>query len=197
MVILADKTALRYLTKAQQHCEDEPLPLSDFHWPDHVCLLGWLWFSRCVKEFQDTHGFRQQRARCSVQPRADQSKHTNETLIGLNFRPWLSAPSFPSPAHAGMRPVLFCQHVLRPRSVCFWMGVQIVATTHTYVIYLCSEWICFNVKSFFLVCSSREIRNAKSLTYIDPEAFKNLPNLKYLWVFFTACSCLHIFTTLW
>ncbi|XP_069014726.1 thyrotropin receptor [Embiotoca jacksoni] len=30
-----------------------------------------------------------------------------------------------------------------------------------------------------------EIRNAKSLTYIDPEAFKNLPNLKYLGLFNT------------
>uniref|UniRef100_A0A672ZBJ8 Thyrotropin receptor n=1 Tax=Sphaeramia orbicularis TaxID=375764 RepID=A0A672ZBJ8_9TELE len=30
-----------------------------------------------------------------------------------------------------------------------------------------------------------EIRNAKSLTYIDPEAFKNLPNLKYLGIFNT------------
>ncbi|XP_077597061.1 thyrotropin receptor [Stigmatopora nigra] len=30
-----------------------------------------------------------------------------------------------------------------------------------------------------------EIRNAKNLTYIDPEAFKNLPNLKYLGIFNT------------
>ncbi|KAA8583321.1 hypothetical protein FQN60_015867 [Etheostoma spectabile] len=33
-----------------------------------------------------------------------------------------------------------------------------------------------------------EIRNAKSLTYIDPEAFKNLPNLKYLGIFNTGLS---------
>uniref|UniRef100_A0A8C4H5N7 Thyrotropin receptor n=1 Tax=Dicentrarchus labrax TaxID=13489 RepID=A0A8C4H5N7_DICLA len=33
-----------------------------------------------------------------------------------------------------------------------------------------------------------EIRNAKSLTYIDPEAFKNLPNLKYLGIFNTGLT---------
>uniref|UniRef100_A0AAQ4NUR8 Thyrotropin receptor n=1 Tax=Gasterosteus aculeatus aculeatus TaxID=481459 RepID=A0AAQ4NUR8_GASAC len=33
-----------------------------------------------------------------------------------------------------------------------------------------------------------EIRNAKSLTYIDPEAFKNLPNLKYLGLFNTGLT---------
>nr|XP_020473808.1 thyrotropin receptor isoform X2 [Monopterus albus] len=33
-----------------------------------------------------------------------------------------------------------------------------------------------------------EIRNAKSLTYVDPEAFKNLPNLKYLGIFNTGLT---------
>uniref|UniRef100_A0A8C8CB09 Thyrotropin receptor n=1 Tax=Oncorhynchus tshawytscha TaxID=74940 RepID=A0A8C8CB09_ONCTS len=33
-----------------------------------------------------------------------------------------------------------------------------------------------------------EIRNAKSLSYIDPEAFKNLPNLKYLGIFNTGLT---------
>ncbi|KAL7389124.1 hypothetical protein ABVT39_026812 [Epinephelus coioides] len=33
-----------------------------------------------------------------------------------------------------------------------------------------------------------EIRNAKTLTYVDPEAFKNLPNLKYLGIFNTGLS---------
>ncbi|XP_068199130.1 thyrotropin receptor [Antennarius striatus] len=33
-----------------------------------------------------------------------------------------------------------------------------------------------------------EIRNAKSLTYIDPEAFKNLPSLKYLGIFNTGLT---------
>nr|XP_046229937.1 thyrotropin receptor [Scatophagus argus] len=33
-----------------------------------------------------------------------------------------------------------------------------------------------------------EIRNTKSLTYIDPEAFKNLPNLKYLGIFNTGLT---------
>ncbi|XP_061890376.1 thyrotropin receptor [Entelurus aequoreus] len=33
-----------------------------------------------------------------------------------------------------------------------------------------------------------EIRNAKSLNYIDPEAFKNLPNLKYLGIFNTGLT---------
>ncbi|XP_077443251.1 thyrotropin receptor [Stigmatopora argus] len=33
-----------------------------------------------------------------------------------------------------------------------------------------------------------EIRNAKNLTYIDPEAFKNLPNLKYLGIFNTGLN---------
>ncbi|KAM3861423.1 thyrotropin receptor [Diretmus argenteus] len=33
-----------------------------------------------------------------------------------------------------------------------------------------------------------EIRNAKSLTYIDPEAFKTLPNLKYLGIFNTGLT---------
>ncbi|XP_057679276.1 thyrotropin receptor [Corythoichthys intestinalis] len=33
-----------------------------------------------------------------------------------------------------------------------------------------------------------EIRNAKDLTYIDPEAFKNLPNLKYLGIFNTGLN---------
>ncbi|XP_045915992.1 thyrotropin receptor isoform X5 [Micropterus dolomieu] len=33
-----------------------------------------------------------------------------------------------------------------------------------------------------------EIRNAKSLTYIDPEAFKNLTNLKYLGIFNTGLT---------
>ncbi|KAM3602557.1 uncharacterized protein V6R79_006103 [Siganus canaliculatus] len=35
-----------------------------------------------------------------------------------------------------------------------------------------------------------EIRNAKSLTFIDPEAFKNLPNLKYLGIFNTGLTFL-------
>ncbi|KAK5853247.1 hypothetical protein PBY51_007052 [Eleginops maclovinus] len=35
-----------------------------------------------------------------------------------------------------------------------------------------------------------EIRNAKSLTYIDPEAFKHLPNLKYLGIFNTGLTFL-------
>lgn len=70
MVRLADKTALQYYSVAlvliQHRGEDEPLPLRDFHWPDHVCLLGWVWFARCVKKGQHTrsrapHGFRQQR----------------------------------------------------------------------------------------------------------------------------------------
>uniref|UniRef100_A0A3Q3LEH6 Thyrotropin receptor n=1 Tax=Labrus bergylta TaxID=56723 RepID=A0A3Q3LEH6_9LABR len=34
----------------------------------------------------------------------------------------------------------------------------------------------------------RELRNAKSLTYVDPEAFKNLPNLKYLGIFNTGLT---------
>lgn len=42
--------------------------------------------------------------------------------------------------------------------------------------------------TLFDSCSFSEIRNAKSLTYVDPEAFKDLPNLKYLWVFSTTCS---------
>ncbi|XP_060908506.1 thyrotropin receptor [Labrus mixtus] len=33
-----------------------------------------------------------------------------------------------------------------------------------------------------------ELRNAKSLTYVDPEAFKNLPNLKYLGIFNTGLT---------
>ncbi|XP_074540994.1 thyrotropin receptor [Halichoeres trimaculatus] len=33
-----------------------------------------------------------------------------------------------------------------------------------------------------------ELRNAKSLTYVDPEAFKNLPNLKYLGLFNTGLT---------
>ncbi|KAG7509538.1 thyrotropin receptor [Solea senegalensis] len=33
-----------------------------------------------------------------------------------------------------------------------------------------------------------EIRNAKSLTYVDPEAFKHLPNLKYLGIFNTGLT---------
>ncbi|XP_071781028.2 thyrotropin receptor [Centroberyx gerrardi] len=33
-----------------------------------------------------------------------------------------------------------------------------------------------------------DIRNAKSLNYIDPEAFKNLPNLKYLGIFNTGLT---------
>lgn len=127
---------------------------------------------RCVKKGQHTgsraaHGFRQQRER-GVRPRADQSKHTNETLIGLSLPVLAVCTEFPLLSHTGVHLVLPCQQVLRQ--------------------YVFSECVFF--LPVLLVCSFREIRNAKSLTYIDPEAFKNLPNLKYLWVYFTACSLL-------
>lgn len=132
---------------------------------------------RCVKKGQHTgsraaQGFRQQREReRGVRPRADQSKHTNETLIGLLLPVLAVCTEFSLLLHTGVHLILPCQQVL-------WQCMF-------------SECVFF---FFFLpvllVCSFREIRNAKSLTYIDPEAFKNLPNLKYLWVFFTACSLL-------
>uniref|UniRef100_A0A3P8XS07 Thyrotropin receptor n=1 Tax=Esox lucius TaxID=8010 RepID=A0A3P8XS07_ESOLU len=45
----------------------------------------------------------------------------------------------------------------------------------------------FSLTSVFnyFVLHFREIRNARSLSYIDPEAFKNLPNLIYLGIFNT------------
>lgn len=44
-----------------------------------------------------------------------------------------------------------------------------------------------NAVSCVAFFNNREIRNAKSLTYIHQEAFKDLPNLKYLWVRVLLC----------
>lgn len=132
------------------------------------CGLPGVW-RRARTRVPEHHMASDGRARCSVQPRADQSKHTNETLIGLYFRSWLSAPSFPSPSFKAACVQItspWPPHTLLPFAyACFYVEVHVQYTLVS-------------------VCSFREIRNAKSLTYIDPEAFKNLPNLKYLWVFF-------------
>lgn len=51
-------------------------------------------------------------------------------------------------------------------------------------------WLNYNGTAHNQVLFFREIRNLKILTYVDPEAFQNLPNLKYLQVFSTTCSVL-------
>ncbi|KAM7368187.1 hypothetical protein PAMP_014433 [Pampus punctatissimus] len=60
----------------------------------------------------------------------------------------------------------------------------------------CSEWkihtiSCFDIDilpRFPASTETLEIRNAKSMTYIDREAFKDLPNLKYLGIFNTGLT---------
>lgn len=88
---------------------------------------------RCVKKGQHTgsraaHGFRQQRER-GVRPRADQSKHTNETLIGLSLPVLAVCTEFPLLSHTGVHLVLPCQQVLR----------QYVFSECVFFFYLCSS----------------------------------------------------------
>lgn len=92
-----------------------------------------------------------QTAEWGVQPRADQSKHTNETLIGLYFRSWLTAPSFPSLAH---------WHAPCPDLSASFKTVHpnnfTVASSQTSVHCLCSGFIHFYVElcsfSTFMSC---------------------------------------------
>lgn len=73
---------------------------------------------RCVKKGQHTgsraaQGFRQQREReRGVRPRADQSKHTNETLIGLLLPVLAVCTEFSLLLHTGVHLILPCQQVL-------------------------------------------------------------------------------------
>lgn len=63
-------------------------------------------------------------------------------------------------------------------------------TYHKYLLLVCQTfhvfvftWVKICVYVFLCMCvlmSNRQLTAIKTLSYIDPEAFKDLPNLKYL-----------------
>ncbi len=152
MVIFADKTALQYYSVAvvfiqqQQGRWTSPSQKTSIDLTMSVCWaecgLPGVW-RRASTHVPEHHMASDSRERCSVQPRVDQSKHTNETLIGLYFRPWLSAPSFPSLAHwHAPCPILSASF---KTAQCSFLNVctnnVTVATTHSSALYSCSELV--------------------------------------------------------
>lgn len=110
VTIIADKTALWCVSVSlcslhRAAWEDVGLLLWDTFTDPTVSVRWARWFLRGVRRraggaFQSNTCLQTaERGGGSFLPRVDQSKHTNEALIGL-FWSWLPAPSFTSPAQA-------------------------------------------------------------------------------------------------
>lgn len=124
----------------------------------------------------------------------NQHKHIHETLFSFffffhsYFWFWLWAPNFPSLA-CWPAPCSFLPAALKAKfnsqclDLCVFHWFYGLRSRGNLQFTLATWQVCcevqHNIVSLFKI---REIRNAKNLTYVDPEAFKNLPNLKYLWV---------------